>query len=412
MRLLFLSLLLIALTACVPALGEWDPLAVEPQRPTLPADLDPNDAHALYAYGSLVLEGSPRRAAEFFHWASRLDPTWADPLYARRLALLMSDRAIFSEYMQASPKLLRSPGMQKVDSLYRHALMLNPFLQQRHYFTAVKQALARSVEQEIRRANPGAPIHSGEIESYIERTLRNGDPETAAWVAHSEGRFGAAQENYRRALRRSKERAYLHAGLARVLVLAGRFGEARDEMMLALKEMRETDEKKLVRVYESKALYEHSIGLIMEQLGDQTGAREAYGRALQEDLSYYPSHLRLGELALSAGDTTAALAEFELAVQIRGDDAGVRYKYADLLQRAGRSEAAESEARLAIEAEPLFALPYLVLADAAQAQGKGGEAATHYGAFLERASRTAEQRPYAEGRLSALGGATTEEGRR
>ncbi len=408
MRLLLLVLLWV--TACGPKASKWDPMAAEPKLPTLPSGLDPNDPHAVYAYGASLLASSPARAAEVFHLAGRLDPTWADPLYARRVALLMFDPAIFSEYMRGAPNLVRSPGVQKVDSLYRQALMLNPFLQQKHDIVAIKRTLAWQIERAIRRRDPSAVVDQPAIQMYIDQMLRESGPATLAWVAHSEGRFMAAQENYRKALSRSKDKAYLHASLARVMVIAGRFTDARAEMTQALQEMRDTDQEKLVRVYESKALYEHSLGLILEQLNDLAGAREAYARALQEDLSYYPSHLRLGDLALSAGDTATALSEFELAVQIREDDAGIRYKYADLLLRAGKYEAAESESRRAIELEPLFALPYLLLAESVFAQGRLAEAAVHYGEFLEHTTRAATQRAYVRARLGEIGAATREEG--
>jgi tetratricopeptide (TPR) repeat protein len=387
-------------------------MAIEPQQPTLPERLDPNDAHAVYAYGVSLLRSAPARAAQVFHWAGRLDPTWADPLYARRVALLMVDPAVFSEYMRGAPKLARSPGVQKVDSLYRQALMLNPFLQQRHDVMAIKQTLAWSIERELRRNNPGVPIHSSEVEQYIDRSLQRAEPAVAAWVAHSEGRFAAAQESYRRALSRSGNKAYLRADLARVQVLMGRFQDAREEMTLALEALRETDQKKLIRVYESKALYEHSIGLILEQLDDLPGAREAYARALQEDLSYYPSHLRLGDLALSAGDTATALGEFELAVQIREDDAGIRFKFAELLLRAGRFQAAESEARRAIALEPVFALPYFLMAEAVYAQGRHADASEHYRDFMERTSRQSPQRGYVESRLGEISAASGQAGAR
>src|SRR5690606_10993089 len=121
------------------------------------------------------------------------------------------------------------------------------------------------------------------------------------------------------------------------------------------------DEQELVRIYESKALYEHAIGLAEEAQQNLAAAREAYARALQEDLSYFPAHIRLGEVALALGDTTTAIAELALAAEAADDDAGARFHYGRLLAAANRGEEAERELRRAIELEPLFAEPYLVL---------------------------------------------------
>jgi tetratricopeptide (TPR) repeat protein len=288
--------------------------------------------------------------------------------------------------------------------------MLSPFLQQKHDVKAIKRALAWSLEKELRRENPTAQVNRTEIEYYIDQMLQRVDPAVSAWIAHSEGRFVAAQDSYRKALSQSNNKAYLRADLARLLVLMGRFPDARDEMTLALEELRTTDQEKLIRIYESKALYEHSIGLILEQLGDQAGAREAYARALQEDLSYYPSHIRLGDLALSAGDTATALTELELAVQIRGEDAGIRYMHAELLFRAGHFEAAAAESMEAIALEPLFALPYLLLAESIYAQGRHMDAAPHYREFLDRATRRAPEREQVKLRLAEIAANVSQEG--
>ena len=67
-----------------------------------------------------------RAAAAFYH-ASRLDPTWADPVYARRIALFMAEPRMFSQYLRGSRRVVASPGVQRLDSLYLRALTLNPF---------------------------------------------------------------------------------------------------------------------------------------------------------------------------------------------------------------------------------------------------------------------------------------------
>jgi hypothetical protein len=49
-----------------------------------------------------------------------------------------------------------------------------------------------------------------------------------------------------------------------------------------------------VYFYDSKALFEHTIGMLLEQENDFAGAREAYARALQEDLAFYRPTSGLG----------------------------------------------------------------------------------------------------------------------
>ena len=75
---------------------------------------------------------------------------------------------------------------------------------------------------------------------------------------------------------------------------------------------------------DSKALLEHSVAVLHQRLGHTDMAKEALGRALQEDLAYYPAHVQLGYIALDHKDTTTALSELDLAIQLQGGDESVR----------------------------------------------------------------------------------------
>jgi Flp pilus assembly protein TadD len=174
------------------------------------------------------------------------------------------------------------------------------------------------------------------------------------------------------------------------------------ELSQALEELRKTDKKDLIYVYDSKALLEHSIGLIHQRLGNGVAAKEAFGRALQEDLSYFPAHVQLGYIALEAKDTTTALSEMDLAVQIRTDDPTLRYIYGYSLAVSGKYKDAEVQLRKAIELDPVFATPYHVLGQVLDGQGRGGEALAQYQIFLARASQQDLRRKEAEERVREL----------
>src|SRR5947207_9509235 len=62
-----------------------------PKRPNLEEGADTNFAPAYYEFGMRKIERDPQKAADAFYWATRLDPAWAQPVYARRIALLMAD---------------------------------------------------------------------------------------------------------------------------------------------------------------------------------------------------------------------------------------------------------------------------------------------------------------------------------
>lgn len=403
MRLLTILAFLV-LGACSGGMRDWDPFAGEPPRPVLEPGADENSAQAYFAYGERMMRDSPRRAADAFYWAARLDPGWADPLYARRMAVFMANPQVFSAYVSGDGRVRQSPGVQHADSLYRHALTMNPFLRNRFDSPALRQMLVWNAERQIRRENPAALVDQSMLDSWVDMSLRTASPALLAWVAHSEGRYREAVTQYTRALARTPDNPALTADLARVLFLSGQYDESRSAFARTVQLRSEAEEERLVRLYESRALFEHAIGLIHEQLGDVAGARAAYARALQEDLSYHPAHVRLGELALAEGDTLTAVSQLALAAQIRDSDAGVRYQHGDMLRRTGQLAEARAELEQTIALEPYFAPPYLALARVLDAQGEVAEAMDAYRAFLDRASRAAPFRREAESRLAQLGG--------
>ena len=217
-----------------------------------------------------------------------------------------------------------------------------------------------------------------------------------------DGRFDHALAQYAAAAKAAKFKAGIRVERGRIFGMVGKLDSAITEINLALTEMRSRDTKDLVFFYDSKAMFEHTIGTLLEQKDDIIGAREAYGKALQEDLSFYPSHQRLGLLALSTGDTATAVSELDLAVQIAGDEPFLRYTYGYALGALGKHAEAREHLVKATELEPYFALPYVVLGQVCERLGDGKGAQAAYSAFLARASMKDGQRPFATTRLKEV----------
>ncbi len=367
-----------------------------PPRPRLPVGEDSCDAQAYFHLGEAQLALHPEKAEGAFYWASRLDPLWPDPLYARRVALLTDDASLLLRYVEGDEKVVRSPRVQRIDSLQYRAFMLNPFL-----FRRLEERLV--LRYRDARYDPSGVRFSDEaIEDWTD--IPTAGPEMKAWVAYVRGAFPEAAGYYRQALRKkqSRESSRLQVQRADVFFLLGEYDSTRAALAEALKLLRARDEKKLVYVYESKALYEHAIGLTYELQHRFPEAREAYARALEENLAYSAAHVRTAVVALETGDTAAALAAMELAVQVGGDDPPVLYRSAELLLSARRPAEAEARLRRLIAVEPYFALPYSLLARALEAQGRPADAAAQYRAFLERTWRTDPNRAPAEAALRRL----------
>ncbi len=365
MRPVALSLLVASLMATGPLATLQAQKGDAPKRPNLGVGADTNFAPAYYAYGISMIEQDPERAAAAFYWASRIDPSWAQPLYARRVALLIAHPSFLVGYLNGTRRYIDSKEARSIDSLELRALMLDPFL-------------TRELDRPL-------------VVAFV-RAVFELDPTRASTV-----RFDYFTERFMR-----NDAAAIHVERARAFHMLGNDDSTRAELALALERLRKKEEK-FVYVYQSKALLEQCIGLTHEIRAEFEPAREAYGRALQEDLSYYPAHLRLGAAALAVGDTAGALSEIDLAVQIKGDDPWVRSTYGERLAQLGRAADALPQLQKAVELDPFYAGPYYLLGRVAEALGKPRDAAQAYQGFLAHASERDTRASDVKQRLAALG---------
>jgi Flp pilus assembly protein TadD len=107
-------------------------------------------------------------------------------------------------------------------------------------------------------------------------------------------------------------------------------------------------------------------------------------------------------MSLAAKDTTAALTEMELAVQLRADDAAAHYMYGFTLAATGKAAEAEPELRKSIALNPVYAAPLFALAAVLEQTGRKAEALAEYQNFIARAAKNDTRRQPAEERASAL----------
>lgn len=370
----------------------------EPRRPRMDAGADTNDAQAYYRFAHQLLTSDPDKSADALYWAARLEPTMADAYYARRVALLLTEPSRLANYWSGNRRTIQSDDIKRIDSLFYHALTLNPFVSQtleRELFESIANDIARRYERE------GGGTAS-EVRFLIDRETSRWPASSRAWLAYGDGRYGDALVLYAQAIHDDKRNGPLHADRGRIFYQMNRPDSALAELNVAIEDLRKRDKKELIYVYQSKALTEHSIAVVEQTLGHLDAAREAYGRALQEDLSYYPAHRELALMALDAKDTTTALTEMDLAVQLRADDAIARYLYGYTLFSTGRYSDAEVQLRKAVELNPVYAAPRFVLAQTLEKAGKPADALVEYRGFMARASRTNGRSAAAQARIAEL----------
>lgn len=393
--------LVLALAAAVPAAAQ--PEGRTPPRPRLPAAADTNDAQAYYQRGLQLLdEENGRAAADAFWWAERLNPGWADALYARRIALLTANPRRLVQYMNLTPSVVNSAEVAAIDSLYGRALSQNPFFHPRLDRYLFTQYVMQSVGRDFTRYTMGGQADRNALQHLVRQSIQESGPGLRAWLAFSDGRFTDAVPLYEQSLQNARNSVGLRMEKGQVLYLLGSYDGALQELTMALEALRRRDERNVVYLYQSKALLEQSIGMVHESAGRRAEAREAYARALQEDLSYYPAHVRTAALALAEGDTAAAAASMDLAVQVNATEPGLRVAYAQVLLQARRPMEALQQLQQAVALNPDFAEPHQWIARIYDAAGLTEEAAMSYDAFLARATRGHAFRATATERLVAL----------
>ena len=372
--------------------------ARQPDRPVLPDGADRNDPWSYYRVGQTSLPREPEKAADAFYWAGRLNPVWAEAFYGRRIALLLNDPRRLARYWRGDKGAVRET--MGIDSLYLYALTLNPFLG-----PSLDHLILDAVIQEYSRQYANSSGASpNEVAYEVQKYVKFGPPEWQAVMAYRDGRYDDALSQYAKAIPRSKQKGALLAERGRLFYQIGQRDSALVNLTQALAEMRKLDKDDLVFFYQSKALMEERIGMIERIKGNKAAAREAFGRALQEDLSYFPAHLQLGYLGLEAGDTATVQNEMDLAVQISPDDPGIRYQYGYALGLLNKLKEAEVQLKKAIELDPDFAAPHFVLADVYQATKRKPEAIKEYEAFLALAAKNDTRRDEADQMAAILRG--------
>jgi Tfp pilus assembly protein PilF len=359
-------LLLSALAALV-AVGA--PLAIAPHaaaqpRPSLPRNADPNDWESYFDAGERLFTTFPGQADTAFLWAARLDPTRAEPLLARWAAFYARDQGLWIDYLEEDPRTLRRQDVIDNEEHLSLAYARNPF---------------------VHRGLEAALL------SRLGRRLR-WDGGTRGFMAYGRGDFDEAARIFGRLVRGNPRRHLrLRHYLALSLIGAGRADSAAVEIEALLAALRSAEEREVGDGYESKAAWEHALGLLYEIRGDTARARRAYERSLEEDLAWYPARMGLGRLELRAGNADGAVVHLAQAVEIAPGDGVVRLDYANALLAAGWVEEGAQQCRVAMEMEPYWPEVYLRLAYAHDALGERGDAASMYRAYLERAPRRQAQ---------------------
>lgn len=346
-------------------------------RPRLAGDADTLDPRSYWAWSNRE-DVNWQRTIEARYWAWRLAPDQTDYLFGVWNALWFRRAWQWrQQYVEGVPSVLRSREARQLDSLIRDIELQNPF----PYLD-------------------GPCVWPRGIEEFYDR-----NPAGVALEFFDRNCLEQAADFFGRALQREPGALWMRMYRARSLINRRQYRSGVADLQVVLDSLRARDEEYFSRVYQSKAFFEYMVGVALQRAQDLPGARAAYGRALAEDLAFWPAHARLADVAAAQNNLSEAAAEYEMAVGIRGDDGVLRFRYGVVLLRANRLPEAEAQLREAVRLEPWWMEPYGQLADCLERQGNTAEAIEMYRAYADRVpDRLSSRRDTALARVAALTG--------
>lgn len=323
-------------------------LAAQPvERPSIPSG-DIKHWEPYFDQGVKIFRQTPIGAEQLFVWASKLDPTRAEPFFARYAAFLAHTREEdVRAYFRAEEAILRRPDILAADSMRTLALMRNPF------------------------------VHRG-LEILIFDRLPGGfgeDRDTRAWIAYSNGEFPKAVELHTRTIDRGRPEArWRRFDRALASVAMGDNRNALLDLRKLLEVLRAEDDRGAVTFYQSKHFLLYMIGMLHMSMREYDAARTAFQEALVEDASFAYGNAGLAAVSRVQRNNVQAESEYALAVELAPGDGVLRLWHGQVLFDLQRYLDAEAEVMKAIALEPQWPAPMHLLGRIRERQGRMDDA--------------------------------------
>ena len=331
------------------------PLAAQ-ARPSLPRGKDPNDWTAYYERGTRELERRPAFAESYFLYAARLDPSVAEPLIGRYAAWWRS-RPWLRTPLWRLPNPTLTDSARATEEWLAEAELRNPF--------AARGVLLWTLPRNW----------VIDTDDYFGMGLRS--------FLH--GRWAQSISELTNAIHTDSFNleAYRYRGLA--LVQVARWDDAARDFENLLGRIGRVQENVTVPWDLGTARLNYTLALIRMFSGHRAEARAAFQRTFEVDLGFGLGHMYYGNLLLEDGDTTGALREYRLAVEVRSTDPLVHQNYGAILLNLGRADSALAHLTEALRLAPDYAALYYNRAICLERLGRTDEARTMHREFVARA---------------------------
>jgi hypothetical protein len=330
-------------------------------RPKLREGSDTNDWVAYNEQGLHEIDRHPRKALQYFEYASRLDPSVAEPLLGRYAAWWRSHGRLKNRMWFDKPTLTDSAVA--AEQWLDEADQRNPFAPQGVLTWTVPRRIVID------------PFHS------FNRGL----------AAFFGGDWTWSVREFTVTIERKPENLLekLAAFRYRALALAqlGRWSEGADDFDRLLKRIGDLEQTETIRWDMGKARLYYTAALMRQFAGQSNRAREAFEHAFEIDLGFPLAHLYFGNMLLEQGDTTAGLREYAMAAELRPTDPFIRQNYGAVLFNLGQYDSALTHMTEALRLAPDYAISYFNRAICLDKLGQTDEAQAMHREFVARAPR-------------------------
>lgn len=367
---------------------------------------DTNDANTYYAAGVASLAADPAGASAAFYWASRLNPAWADPYFARWYVLTREAR---SRRWQKTLRERLGPALpdtvqRQIDSLVVLASLHDPFFDERIQMTEFATGVRTRVEVARERTKQENIVR--EEEGRLPLLMPRRTPVSHSWyLAYAERHFDSASADLATLIGKHPDALPLYVYRSKAQYYLAQYDSAAATLRSAITRVDRRDTNEVLPVYFAVDMFDYAVGMAEERAKHDTAAQAAFQATVTANLGFYMAHLHLASEALARRDSAAALTEARVAAEIRPRDPVVQLFLGYTLLMAHRASEAVEHLRAASIADPYFALPYYYIGQANELAHDTSASLAAYRDFLAHASRADNLRKSAEEALAVLGGA-------
>lgn len=370
---------------------------------------DTNDAMTYYQAGVASLDADPAGSAASFYWASRINPSWAEPYFGRWFALTQAAQrtAVLKKQVKEhkNDPLVPDSTLKHLDSLVILADIHDPFFDEK----VALEAESNNTHAELALANS---LRNKAIREYDQEQMSEGEPpfmgahdlklEHSWYGSYVDRHFDSASADLAKLIKKHPDYIQLYTYRAKAQYYLKQYDSAAATLGLAAGQIEKRDTTKLLPAYISREMLTYSIAMANRQGHRDSAAKANFQLTVTQNLGFHMAHLHLASQALDAHDTTTALNEAQIAAQIRPDDPLVQLFLGYSLVNAGRVNDGIDHLRQATTVDPYYSLPYFYLGQALEQARNDSAAVTAYRGYLAHAARHEAMRQSAEDAVAAL----------